>query len=173
MIIDSYETDSGKGIPLGNQTSQWFAIYYLNSLDRMIKENFRVRYYSRYMDDFVLIAKEKEKLKSILLDVKVELSALKLELNTKTQIIPIRNGVLYLGFHFYATETGKVIMKISNRTKHKFKRRLKEIELKYAKGQTTIEELDEIINSYLAHLKYGNTYHLRTECMKKLILKKR
>ncbi len=49
QIIDSYEKTPNKGIPLGNQTSQWFAIYYLDSLDRFIKEKLKIKYYSRYI----------------------------------------------------------------------------------------------------------------------------
>ena len=49
QIIDSYETSSGRGLPLGNQTSQWFAIYYLDGFDRLIKEKLHIKYYSRYI----------------------------------------------------------------------------------------------------------------------------
>lgn len=50
-IIDGYHPDTGKGVPLGNQSSQWFALYYLDRLDRIVKEKYRIRYYTRYMDD--------------------------------------------------------------------------------------------------------------------------
>lgn len=59
-IIDSYEKTPGKGLPLGNQTSQWFALYYLDGFDRLIKEKLQIRYYSRYMDDCVLIHADKK-----------------------------------------------------------------------------------------------------------------
>ncbi len=36
---------------MGNQSSQWFALYYLDRLDRFIKERLKVKYYVRYMDD--------------------------------------------------------------------------------------------------------------------------
>ena len=68
-IIRSYEgatdSESGrkKGLPLGNQTSQWFALYYLDSMDRLIKEKMRIKYYVRYMDDGVLVHESKEYLK--------------------------------------------------------------------------------------------------------------
>ena len=58
-IIDSYEKTPEKGLPLGNQTSQWFAIYYLDGFDRLIKESLHIRFYSRYMDDCVLIHEDK------------------------------------------------------------------------------------------------------------------
>jgi len=46
---------NGKGLPIGNQTSQILAILYLNSLDHYIKEKLHIKYYIRYMDDFILI----------------------------------------------------------------------------------------------------------------------
>jgi len=55
MVVDSYRPDAGKGLPMGNQTSQWFALYYLDKVDRIIKERYRIKRYTRYMDDLVLI----------------------------------------------------------------------------------------------------------------------
>lgn len=55
LIIDSTE---GPGIPIGNHTSQWFAVLYLSGLDHMIKERLGIKFYGRYMDDFFLIHPE-------------------------------------------------------------------------------------------------------------------
>lgn len=57
-IIDS--TPGNVGIPIGNQSSQIFALLYLNKLDHLVKEGLRIRYYGRYMDDFYLIHESKE-----------------------------------------------------------------------------------------------------------------
>ena len=54
----------GKGMPLGNLTSQFFANVYLNELDYFIKYNLKEKYYIRYVDDFVLLNSSKEKLES-------------------------------------------------------------------------------------------------------------
>lgn len=64
MVIDSFNKDINIGVPLGNQTSQCFALYYLDNFDRIIKEKYRIKYYTRYMDDGVIISDDKEKLKS-------------------------------------------------------------------------------------------------------------
>ena len=58
MIIDS--TEGNIGIPIGNQSSQLFALLYLSGLDHFIKEKLGVKFYGRYMDDFYLIHKDKE-----------------------------------------------------------------------------------------------------------------
>ena len=61
MIIDSYSKTDNKGLPMGNQTSQWFALYYLDSFDRLAKEKLHFKYSNagemkkRAMRDFVLV----------------------------------------------------------------------------------------------------------------------
>jgi retron-type reverse transcriptase len=56
-------TNGPKGIPIGNLTSQLFANIYLNELDQFIKHHLRVKYYIRYMDDFVIVSDDKNQLK--------------------------------------------------------------------------------------------------------------
>lgn len=69
-IINSYEGESGKGLPIGNQTSQAFGIRYLDEMDRLIKEKYHIMYYTRYMDDFLLIHNPKEYLLNVLEAIK-------------------------------------------------------------------------------------------------------
>lgn len=52
-IIDSYEAHPGRGVPIGNLSSQYFANHYLSGLDHYIKEQLRIKAYVRYMDDMV------------------------------------------------------------------------------------------------------------------------
>lgn len=54
-IIGSFQKESGKGLPLGNVTSQLFANVYLNELDRLMKHHLKARYYLRYCDDFLML----------------------------------------------------------------------------------------------------------------------
>lgn len=49
----------------GNYTSQWFANFYLQDLDHYIKEELKVPYYVRYMDDMVLFHRNKKELHKI------------------------------------------------------------------------------------------------------------
>ena len=43
-----------KGLPLGFYTSQWFANFYLQDFDHYVKQQLKIKYYIRYMDDMVL-----------------------------------------------------------------------------------------------------------------------
>ncbi len=63
-VIKSFEKSTGKGIPLGNVTSQLFANVYLNELDRFVKHELKAKYYFRYADDFVILDPEKSMLES-------------------------------------------------------------------------------------------------------------
>lgn len=73
---------------------------------------------------------------------------LKLEFNEKTQIFPLRNGVDYIGFRFYLTDSGKVIRNVRQQTKKKYKRKLKYFKKAYAAGDITLNEISMTINSY-------------------------
>lgn len=137
-IIDSYGAAPGRGLPLGNQTSQWFALYYLDGLDRLVKEKLRIRYYSRYMDDCVLLHHDKSVLRQCLEDMTRYLEGcLGMQFNEKTQIFPLKNGVDYLGWHFYLSDTGKIIRLLRPAAKVKFKRRLKFLRRGYAKSRVS------------------------------------
>lgn len=158
LIIDSTE---GKGLPIGNQTSQAFALLYLNDLDHLIKDKMGIKYYGRYMDDFYIIMPEKEKLKKMLEIVKQEVEKLGLSLNPKTQIFPLKNGIDFLGFHSYLTESGKIVKKIRKNSKNNAKRRLRKLLLMRKNGKISKEKVLQSYDCWMNHAKHGNTYHLR------------
>lgn len=164
-IIDSYEVTAGKGIPMGNQTSQWFALYYLDPLDRLIKEKLQIKHYTRYMDDMILVSKSKDVLNSVLNEMRSVLNALKLEFNGKTQIFPISHGVEYLGWRFYLKENGKVIRKLKTHSKTRWKHRLRKLKKDYAAGKITVRKINESLQSYRNHLSYGNTRKMYRKVM--------
>jgi len=98
QIIDSYCTTEGKGIPIGNLTSQHFANFYLSWFDHHVKEVLQIKGYVRYMDDCVLWASTKEELvyckKAVIAFLEVEL-----KLTVKYAVINRTcNGVPFLGF---------------------------------------------------------------------------
>ena len=163
-IIDSYENSPGTGLPLGNQASQWFALFYLDGVDRLIKEKFQIKYYSRYMDDFVLLHHDKEYLRKCLAEIRnICEGDLKLELNDKTQIFPLKNGVDYLGWHFYMTDSGKVIRKLRNSNKKSLKKRFKKMARDYHDWKIDLDAIKRKTVSTYGHLMHGNTYRLRNK----------
>ena len=162
MIIRSWNAATGKGLAMGNQTSQLFALYYLDPADRLIKEKLKIKHYTRYMDDMILLHPDKEYLQECLRQIR-ELCEreLKLELNEKTQIFPIHHGVDYLGWHFYLTDTGKVIKQLRTQNKKRLKRRMKGLQKGYAEGRLDFEDIKRSMAAASGHLMHGHTYRLR------------
>ncbi|MBQ7653937.1 MAG: hypothetical protein IJS17_02570 [Clostridia bacterium] len=93
-----------------------------------------------------------------------------LEFNQKTQIFPIKNGVDFLGFHFYMTDTGKVIRKVRQSSKKKFKKRMKKMKEDYNAGKIEYEEIKKVLPGFNGHLKRGHTYRLRKAVLKNFVL---
>lgn len=65
-ILKSFERSPNIGIPLGNVTSQLFANIYLNEFDQFIKHKLRIKFYVRYVDDFVIVSKDNEYLEFLI-----------------------------------------------------------------------------------------------------------
>lgn len=146
----------GKELPIGNMTSQILAIFYLNELDHFIKEKLSIKYYIRYMDDGLILCNDKNYLKYCLSEIEKIIKKYKLSLNSKTKIINVsKEGIDFLGFKFYIINN-KLIMKVRNITKKRFKRKVRAIK----KGKIDRIKGNEIINSYQAHFKWGNCYNL-------------
>lgn len=76
-------TKTGRGIPIGNQTSQIFGMFYLDSLDRLIKEKLRIKIHTRYMDDFLLVHEDKNVLVNALKEIKKKVGNLDSHLTQK------------------------------------------------------------------------------------------
>ena len=171
QIIDSYNADTDKGLPMGNQSSQWFALYYLDAIDRIIKEKHRIRWYTRYMDDLVLLHPDKVALQNCLADIREYAeTVLKLEFNQKTQIFPVSQGVDYLGWHFYLSDTGKVIRRLRTVSKRRFKRRLACFRREYAAGEIELDAIQRSLASYTGHLVHGHTWKLRKKLYGRFVL---
>ena len=164
QIIDSFGAE--KGIGLGSQVSQLIELAVLDDLDHYIKERLRVRHYLRYMDDFVLIHESEEWLKECMDLIREKLEKIGLELNRKTCIFPLSQGIVWLKWHFYLTDTGKVIRKISKAGIRREKRRLRGLKRLLDKGKISGVTAEFSLQSWIACAKRGNTYH-QVENMKR------
>lgn len=148
------KSHGAKGLPLGNQTSQWFALLYLDEIDRLVKERLRVPFYIRYMDDFVLLSDDKTFLRRCKEEIETTCRTnLALDLNAKTQIGRLKNGVDFLGFNHKLTETGKIVKRIRASTKKRQCRYLKSIARYYAHGYLDDAYIDARICAYQDYLK--------------------
>lgn len=157
LLIDS--TD-GPGLPLGNQASQVFALMFLMRLDEMITSEMGFKRYGRYMDDFYVISEDREALKVLLNEIKALLADLGLSLNNKTEIVPLRKGIKFLGFHFYVTDDGTVIRLVNGAKKRSLKKKVRKLAIKVRNGEMSRFEFMVIYYAILNHLGNGNCKRL-------------
>lgn len=155
--------DCSDGLPLGYQTSQLFALLYLDEFVHFVKERLHIRYYGRYMDDFFLICPDKAYLQYCLKEIKAFMATLDLELNEKTQIFPLKNGMDFLGFHTYLTESGRVIRKLRHSSVKRMRAKLRYWEKAYPQGLVTREAILQSWQAWDAHAAHGNTWALRQQ----------
>ena len=155
-VIDSFGGD--RGIGLGSQISQLVELSVLDDIDHFIKEKLRVKHYIRYMDDLVLIHEDREFLENCRLLIEFKVRRLGLELNEKTTLYPLKQGVKFLQWRFILTDTGKIVMKMSNRKMGKQRRRLKKILQKEESGRYSEGTSLASLTAWRANASRGDAY---------------
>ena len=157
-IVKSDNESTGKGIPIGNLTSQLFANVYLNELDNFIKRNLRAKYYLRYMDDFLILDFDKKKLHRTKEEIRRFLeNNLRLKLHPKkANVSPADKGVDFLGYNVF--ESYKLLRKS---TVKRFIKRTKKYLKMVGQNKMTREKLNASITSWTAYARLGNSWRLR------------
>jgi len=146
---------SGKGIPIGNYLSQYFANVYLDRFDHWLKEDLHVKYYMRYNDDGVILHSNKEYLHNLWARIAEYLEKeLHLSLNSRTQVYSVgARGIDFLGYRTFRDH--KLMRK---RSATRFKRRVRE-----AARQDGAQEPQAVVSSvmsYVGWLQHCNCYGL-------------
>jgi retron-type reverse transcriptase len=171
-IIASYHTTPGRGLPIGNLTSQHFANFYLAPLDRFVKEggaggrsaDIPVRLgvcapdradrnarapasaYVRYMDDFVIWGQSSRQLRAWAEQVRVFLAEeLKLDLKPNTILNRTGFGMDFLGYRIFPRT-----LRLSRRSKVRFVRKLRAYEAAHRAGEWTELHLQQRMTALLA-----------------------
>lgn len=186
QIIDSYHTapdylakyglnslgegeTTQRGVPIGNQSSQIFGMYYLDPVDRLVKERLGLEIYSRYMDDFVMVHEDKHYLRYVLGEIEKCVAKLGLKLNSKTQIFPLKNGVTYLGYRYFVTSDGKLVKNVKKPTKRRFRWRARLLKKAYLEGYIDANKVKGSMAAIHGHLKHGSNECLQRELNRKLL----
>lgn len=157
-IINSFThgDDPEVGIGLGSQVSQIMELALLDGIDHYIKEQLHIKAYVRYMDDLILIHRDKAYLRECLEKIREKLKKLGLEINErKTQIFKITQGVKFLGFRFILAETGEIKMRILPDKLTKEKRRLRK-QVKIADRKT----VDMWFMAWKAHASKAKSFYV-------------
>ena len=151
-----YHDKNEVGIPIGNYTSQYFANIYLNELDHFVKEKLKIKYYVRYMDDFVLLLEDRNQCRVILEEMKEFLDKnLGLKLNKKTNYFRNSQGVNFCGYKIFKTH---IMLKKEN--KKKIKNKIKNWNKLYHKKELDLRETTLKLNSWIGHAQNADTFFL-------------
>ena len=155
-IIDSYETMPGKGVPIGNLTSQFFANMYLSGLDHFILEKLHPSAYCRYMDDFVVWAFSHAELKKMHKSINDYVTE-ELRLTLKQPLFgKTTSGLPFLGF--LVKDKGIYLLK---KSKRRVNERMAEITTLLQQGSITESKAAERVLSVLAAIALARTNRFR------------
>lgn len=162
-IIDSIDGDIG--VPIGNYLSQYFANFYLAYFDHWLKEEKKVRYVIRYMDDIVCLHQSKEFLHQLQKDIDNYLNDnLMLKIKENWQVFPTTiRGIDFVGYRHF----GNYIL-LRKSTAKNMKRKLKKINNKYQKNELINHSDWCCINSYIGWVSWCNGHNLYTKYIKPL-----
>lgn len=158
-ILDGFPDETG--FNPGSQIIQIAGISVLDELDHTIKERLRVKHYVRYMDDMLLIGETEAELLQIRDAVAEKLGEIGFELHpTKSRIIPLTKEILFLGFRYRLTKTGKVIMILDPERVKAERKKLFRLARLAREGKITREKVDQCYQSWRSHASKGNSWHL-------------
>lgn len=159
QILDSFPGEVG--FNPGSQIIQIAGISVLDELDHYIKERLRVKYYVRYMDDMLLIGETVEELEGYKAAIEAKLGEIGFWLHpTKSKIIPLTREVMFLGFKYRLTDTGKVVKIVDpDRVKAERKKLFRLVRLAN-EGKLTRDKVDQCYQSWRNHASKGNSWHL-------------
>lgn len=159
-LIDTI-IDSAHGLPIGNYTSQWFSNFLLEPLDHFIKEQLRIPYYMRYVDDLVLLGPNKKKLHQARKEIEAFLTKMKLRIKPNWQVFMVdKRAIDYLGFRFFRNRT--ILRK---RNALRIRRRFRRIE---KKGYLTYKDACAVV-SYWGWIKRTDSYHFYHKYCKPIV----
>ena len=146
-----------RGLPLGNQTSQFFANVYLDPLDQHVNRALRPDGYVRYVDDFLVFSRSKAKLAEMRAGMETVLEGLRLRMHEgKSRVYRCADGVTFLGWWVFPDRSRLVRENVA-----RFRRRLREMERGFKEGRLSRQEIQMRIHSWIGHAAAGNTWSLR------------
>lgn len=159
QIIDSFPGDTGIG--LGSDVAQYIELAVLDDLDHFIKEQLRVRFYARYMDDFIIITDGKEHAVEYRRAIEQELNKIHLQLHPrKCRVVPVSRGFKWLGFRIRVKQSGKILVTLSKDKIYHERRKLKKMVKLIKAGKLPRDTAEVSLRCWAAHAAHGNNYRV-------------
>ena len=142
--------EPGRGLPIGNLTSQFLANVYLDPFDHMVKEELRIKGYLRYMDDFILFSHSRQELKTVLGAIINNLGD-KLLLQLKPSGIWINRSAL--GLSFLGMRIYPALLRVRKENLKRCKKRMLNKISIWRQGRISEESMRDSLVSSTGHLK--------------------
>jgi len=162
-IIESFEISTGRGVPIGNLTSQYFANYYLGFLDHFIKEQLCIKSYVRYMDDFIVWSNNKNDLKDCLESIRRFVNSfLLLKLNNTVNLNYTSKGVSFLGYRVFPQT-----IKLAKRSRDRFVKKYCIFERQYLSNMWDERELADHMSPLIAFTKHAGAKSFRNSVIQR------
>jgi retron-type reverse transcriptase len=156
-------TERRRGLPLGNQTSQFFANVYLDPFDHFVTDRLGLAYV-RYVDDFLVFADDKRRLHGVRAEVECFLEALRLRIHQdKSVVFPCAHGIRFLGFRVFPTHR-----LLARENVRQFRRRMRRMQREFAAGRIGFDAIRPRIMSWIGHARHANTYRLRADLFRRM-----
>jgi len=150
-----------KGLPIGNLTSQFFGNVYMSRFDNFLKRQLKVKCYLRYVDDFVLFDKSKDRLEQLLPQIKSYLKEnLALTLREDVKLKPHSSGLDFLGYIIredYLLTRQRVV------NNFKVKKAVYLNSYEAQKGKMNLAEIKSFLSvqaSFVSHIQHSNSFNL-------------
>ncbi|MEA3413655.1 MAG: reverse transcriptase/maturase family protein [Pseudomonadota bacterium] len=145
------------GIPIGNLTSQFFANLFLNEMDHFVKQALHARAYLRYVDDLVVLGKDKHWLHEVKAAIREHLERDRLRLHPrKAHVSHVARGIDLFGYHVFPTHR-----RPRSDNGHRFARRFRGWARAYRSGELDWDDFNPRVQSWIGHARHGETLGLR------------
>ena len=155
-----------RGLPLGCLTSQWLANLYLDALDHFVKDDMGLKYYVRYMDDFVLIGPSKAWCWTVLDNIRAFVEdSLLLKLNPKTGIWPISRGIDFVGYRHW---TDHVLPR--KRTVERARKAFRRFPGLYRAGEIDLDYIRSRVVSFTGYMAHCDGHTTLEHILARLVL---
>lgn len=156
----------GKGLPIGNYSSQFCANVFMNKLDQFVKRELKCQHYVRYVDDFIILAENKMKMQYCKIEIEnFLLETLDMSLShKKTKISKLEQGIDFLGYFIkpaYMLARRRVVKRLRTRIANTNFINFNELRECAGWDLNSQRKIVEMVNSYFGHFAWAASYNLR------------
>jgi retron-type reverse transcriptase len=146
-----------RGLPLGNQTSQFFANVYLDPLDHFVRGQLGPGDYFRYVDDFLLFDDDKVRLGEMRRRIEAFLGEYRLTIHPgKSRVYRVSEGITFLGWRIFPRHSRLVRENVQ-----RFRAKIRQLQTQYAEGRMDWDDVEAAVQGWIGHAAHGDTWMLR------------